>query len=55
MTLAQKIFAQHVIGEMPSYGLKAGDVVRVGVDWILASELSWSVRLNKADRNLNTS
>ncbi|KAK5219258.1 hypothetical protein LTR72_008440 [Exophiala xenobiotica] len=41
MTLAEKIFAQHVIGERPAHGLKAGDVVRVGVDWILASELSW--------------
>ncbi|KAK4940303.1 hypothetical protein LTR10_019519 [Elasticomyces elasticus] len=41
MTLAEKIFAQHVIGEKPAHGLKAGDVVRVGVDWILASELSW--------------
>lgn len=43
MTLAEKIFAQHVIGEMPPHGLKAGDVVRVGIDWILASELSWQV------------
>ncbi|OAL40034.1 hypothetical protein AYO20_00452 [Fonsecaea nubica] len=41
MTLAQKIFAQHVIGEKPPKGLAAGDVVRVGIDWILASELSW--------------
>lgn len=44
MTLAQKIFAQHVVGEKPVHGLAAGDVVRVGVDWILASELSWAVR-----------
>lgn len=43
MTLAQKIFAQHVIGDKPAQGLVAGDVVRVGVDWILASELSWAV------------
>ncbi|KAI1610291.1 aconitase family protein [Exophiala viscosa] len=41
MTLAEKIFAQHVLGEKSTHGLKAGDVVRVGVDWILASELSW--------------
>ncbi|KAK5046836.1 hypothetical protein LTR84_007190 [Exophiala bonariae] len=41
MTAAQKIFAQHVIGEKPKSGLAAGDVVRVGVDWILSSELSW--------------
>ncbi len=43
MTLAQKIFAQHVVGEKPATGLSAGDVVRVGIDWILASELSWQV------------
>ena len=44
MTLAQKIFAQHAVGEKPAIGLAAGDVVRVGIDWILASELSWQVR-----------
>lgn len=42
MTLAQKIFAQHVVGGCPEQGLQAGDVVRVNIDWILASELSWS-------------
>ncbi|KIW73234.1 hypothetical protein PV04_01368 [Phialophora macrospora] len=41
MTLAEKIFAQHVVGEKPAGGLATGDVVRVGIDWILASELSW--------------
>lgn len=44
MTLAQKIFAQHALGGMPESGLQAGDVVSIGVDWILASELSWQVR-----------
>ncbi len=43
MTLAQKIFAQHVVGDVPPDGLSVGDVVRVGIDWILASELSWQV------------
>jgi hypothetical protein len=41
MTLAQKILAQHVLGTKPAQGLSAGDVVRVGVDWIMASDLSW--------------
>lgn len=41
MTLAQKIFAQHVVGGCESSGLQLGDVVRTNVDWILASELSW--------------
>ena len=45
MTLAEKVFAQHAVGEKPPHGLAAGDVVRVGIDWILASELSWSVRV----------
>ncbi|OAP59168.1 hypothetical protein AYL99_06466 [Fonsecaea erecta] len=48
MTLAQKIFAQHVIGEKPENGLAAGDVVRVGIDWILASELSCLVEQGMA-------
>ena len=42
MTLAQKIFSQHVLGHCPPTGLTVGSVTRVGLDWILASELSWS-------------
>ena len=42
MNLAQKIFALHSLSVLPSSGLHTGSVVRVGVDWILASELSWS-------------
>lgn len=45
MTLAQKIFAQHALSALPSTGLAAGDVIRVGTDWIIASELSWSAML----------
>ncbi|CAG9945173.1 unnamed protein product [Clonostachys rosea f. rosea IK726] len=40
MTLAEKIFAAHDVernGEV-----KPGDVIRVDVDWVIASELSWS-------------
>jgi hypothetical protein len=43
MTLSEKIFAAHDIDRLGS--VKPGDVVRVNVDWIMASELSWSVRL----------
>lgn len=46
MNLAQKIFAQHVVGGCPPEGLQSGAVVRVSVDWILASELSWSAMHN---------
>ena len=43
MTLAQKIFTQHALGSKEvEHGLAVGDVVRVGVDWVIASELSWS-------------
>ncbi|MCJ1229307.1 hypothetical protein MMC12_005972 [Toensbergia leucococca] len=41
MTLAQKIFAHHAIGDIRPEGLKVGDVIRVGVDWIVSSEISW--------------
>lgn len=43
MTIAEKIFAHHAVGEIPPQGLSAGDVIRVGLDWVLASELSWDV------------
>ncbi|EXJ75019.1 uncharacterized protein A1O5_01715 [Cladophialophora psammophila CBS 110553] len=39
MTLAEKIFAAHDIDQRGE--VKPGDVIRVDVDWILASELSW--------------
>lgn len=43
MTLAQKIFTQHALGSKEAeHGLVGGDVVRVGIDWVIASELSWS-------------
>ena len=43
MTLAQKIFTQHALGSREAeHGLAVGDVVRVGVDWVIASELSWA-------------
>lgn len=41
MNLAQKIFALHSLSPLEISGLRTGSVVRVGVDWILASELSW--------------
>jgi hypothetical protein len=47
MSLAQKIFAHHAIGGCTIEGLAIGDLVRVGVDWIIASELSWSVSLTR--------
>ena len=43
MTLAQKVFTQHtLVSKEAEHGLALGDVVRVGVDWIIASELSWA-------------
>jgi len=47
MNLTQKILAHHTIGRCQIERLAIGDVVRVGVDWIIASELSWSVSLTQ--------
>lgn len=41
MTLSEKIFAAHDIEQRGE--LKPGDMIRVDVDWIMASEISWSV------------
>jgi hypothetical protein len=40
MTLAEKIFAAHDVERKGQ--VKPGDVIRVDVDWVMASELSWS-------------
>jgi homoaconitase/3-isopropylmalate dehydratase large subunit len=39
MTLAEKIFAAHDVSRKGE--VKPGDVIRLDVDWVLASELSW--------------
>jgi hypothetical protein len=41
MTLSEKIFAAHDIERNGQ--VKPGDIIRVDVDWIMASELSWRV------------
>ena len=41
MTLSEKIFAAHDVERRGI--LKAGNMIRVDVDFILASELSWTV------------
>jgi len=43
MTLSEKILSAHDIERRGE--LKPGDMVRVDVDWIMASELSWAVSL----------
>ncbi|KAI3327942.1 aconitase iron-sulfur domain-containing protein [Xylariaceae sp. AK1471] len=40
MTMAEKIFAAHDISRKG--WVKAGEVIQVDVDWILASELAWA-------------
>ncbi|KAK5735061.1 hypothetical protein LTR17_008397 [Elasticomyces elasticus] len=40
MTVAEKIFAAHDVSGKGE--VKPGDVIRLDVDWIIASELSWS-------------
>ncbi|MFO0653846.1 MAG: aconitase family protein [Polyangia bacterium] len=41
MTLTQKILAAHAIGLSRPW-VKAGDILRVRVDWTIASELAWN-------------
>ncbi|BDG09754.1 LeuD/DmdB family oxidoreductase small subunit [Anaeromyxobacter paludicola] len=41
MTLTQKILAEHALG-LPRPWVEPGDVLRVRVDWTLASELAWN-------------
>ncbi|PVH95116.1 aconitase [Periconia macrospinosa] len=41
MTLAEKIFAHHALSGARADGVRAGDLVRVAVDWIIASEVTW--------------
>jgi hypothetical protein len=43
MTLTEKIFAHHASSVPTSAGVRPGDLLRVAVDWIIASEVSWSV------------
>jgi hypothetical protein len=46
MTLAENIFAHHTLGGCPVEGIKPGYVVRISIDRIFASELTWSVSLS---------
>lgn len=41
MTLTEKIFAMHDVERKGS--VQPGDMVRVDVDWVIASEASWAV------------
>ena len=41
MTLTQKILAAHALG-LDRPHVQAGDVLRVRVDWTIASELAWN-------------
>jgi hypothetical protein len=43
MTLSEKIFALHDVAHRG--WVAPGDLIRVDVDWVLASEASWAVRI----------
>jgi hypothetical protein len=47
MTLSEKIFALHDIAQRG--WVAPGDLIRVDVDWVLASEASWAVRIYHND------
>src|SRR5512141_2892918 len=49
MTLTQKILAHHAVGLTRPW-VEAGDILRVRVDWTIASELAW----NGMDRTYTT-
>ena len=44
MTLSEKIFAMHDIAQKGF--VEVGDLIRVDVDWVLASEGSWAVSIS---------
>jgi hypothetical protein len=48
MNVAEKIFAIHDVDQKGH--VKAGDMIRVSIDWVMASEASWSVCLIKSKR-----
>ncbi|KAL4865743.1 hypothetical protein BDV12DRAFT_174005 [Aspergillus spectabilis] len=41
MTLAEKILVQHAFSLPSPEGVRVGELMRVSVDWVIASELSW--------------
>lgn len=43
MNLTEKILAHHATSVPSSGGVTAGDLITITVDWIIASELSWTV------------
>ena len=45
MTLSEKILAHHAVTALPTEGPTVEDTVRVGVDWIISSELAWAVSI----------
>lgn len=51
MTLTEKILAAHDVERKGE--VKPGDIIRVDVDWVMASELSWVVRSMKWPRRLD--
>lgn len=43
MTMTEKIFAIHAVE--PTGSVQTGDTILVSIDWIMASEASWSVSI----------
>lgn len=41
MNMTEKLLAHHSFSVPRAEGVKAGDILRVSIDWIIASELSW--------------
>jgi hypothetical protein len=47
MTMTEKIFAMHDTSKKGF--VKPGDIIQVDVDWVLASELSWTVGFSESN------
>ena len=43
MTLTEKILSHHSIGRISPKGVQGGNFVRISVDWVVASEISYFV------------
>ncbi|KAF9690425.1 hypothetical protein EKO04_011558 [Ascochyta lentis] len=41
MNLTEKIFGHHALSGASKEGVRTGDLVRVAIDWIIASEVTW--------------
>lgn len=54
MTISEKIFLHHATRVSSLAGVRPGDLVRVFIDWVIASELSWVGMKNSLENSGQT-